>query len=161
MKKIIYTCPINGNLCVVNPAPKANIEKNLGPLTEKEYVDHVISRSIPQGVSYKFIEDTDIPSSREFRDAWVDVLEGSQIDICCEKAKAIKLVQMRSLRNKKLEETDKLFIEKLSKGEDTNNLVLEKQRLRDITNDLKSLDVTGKVNDESILKSIKELSELI
>lgn len=162
MKKIIYKLT-DGKVCVITPASKESIEKVLGPLTEAEYTQHVIQKSIiDKGISaYRFIEDTDIPSSREFRDAWVDVTAESKIDICCTKAKEIKLKELREKRNKKLEDKDKEVIVALENNVSLDVIKAEKQILRDITEELKLLDTTSKVNDTQLLSKIKELSEII
>ena len=159
MKKIVYS--IDGNVFVVIPVDKKTLERVLGPLTEEAYVDHVIARSIPEGVDYRFIDDSDLPADREFRNAWVDVTEESKIDICCEKAKNISLAKLREKRNEKLEEKDKEFMIALERGLDTNNIKSEKQTLRDITIPLKDVDVVGKVNDEVILNKLRDLSKVL
>lgn len=109
--------------------------------------------------SHRELNENDIPESREFRNAWTDVTESSKVDICCEKAKDVKLEELRVKRNKALEIEDKNFMIALEKGEDTSVISAKKQELRDWTNDLKSLDVTGKVNDEETLELIRILGE--
>lgn len=161
MDRIIYTKP-DGKVVIVTPVSKDNLEKVLGVLTTEQYENHVIERSIPSdAIKVRYLKDSDIPSNREFRDAWVDTSELSIIDIDLEKAKDIKLKELRNKRNAKLDETDKEYLKLLSKGEDTSYLIKEKQRLRDITEDLKALDVTGKINDIKLLDKIKELGEVI
>lgn len=156
MNKIIYTNQ-DGIVSIVSPASKACLEKTRGPMTDLEYENHIIDRVLlSNGITdFRFISEEDIPSSREFREAWVDSEPGTQIDICCEKARDIALERLRSKRNKELVQTDAQFVEALSKGQDTSALVLEKQRLRDLTNDLKAMDVVGKVNDTAVLDAIK------
>lgn len=159
MNRIIYSKP-DGTITIVTPIVKSSIEKVLGPLTDEQYADHVISRSIPSdAINVRYIEDSDIPESREFRDAWTDITADSKIDICLEKAKEVKLKEMRLKRDKLLEEVDKEFIIALEKGEDTSEIKSRKQSLRDSTEGLKSLDVTGKVNDLTLLEEIKKLGE--
>lgn len=158
MKKIIYT-RTDGGLSVVIPAPKSSIERMLGPLTDEEYELHVKTKSIPtDAINPRDVDDSDIPNNREFRNAWCDVTELSRIDIDCEKARDIKLVELRRKRITLLEEQDKLFMIAIEKEEDLTSIKAGKQRLRDITEPLKALDVYGKVNDETLLQQIRDLS---
>lgn len=158
MNKLIYTRP-DGGVSIVVPAPKADIERIVGPLTDFEYKQHVIERSIPaDAINVREITDLDIPSSREFRNAWKDITPESNIDICCTTAKELKLAEMRRERNLLLDIEDKNFMIALEKGEDTSVISSRKQELRDITEPLKALNTTGKVNDENVLQQIKDLS---
>ena len=54
--RFLYT-GTEGNLCVVNAAAKADIEKVLGKLTDAAYKAHVIERSIPKGTPFVEIAD--------------------------------------------------------------------------------------------------------
>ena len=57
-KKIIYKQE-NGTLSIITP-----VENDLMTIEE------IAQKDVPTGLSYKIIEDTDLPSSREFRNAW-------------------------------------------------------------------------------------------
>lgn len=160
MKKIAYTRQ-DGGVSIVVPAPKDRLEIVLGSLSESEYENHVMERSIPKDVTnVRSIEESDIPTSREFRDAWEDSQLGNQIDINCEKTRDMCLEKLRKNRSKLFDEQDKLFIIASEKGEDTSAIISEKERLRGITNPLKSLSVVGKYNDEVLLQQIRDLSSL-
>lgn len=157
MKKIIYT--LNDVLHVVMPANKSDIEKVLGPLTDEQYEMHVMEKSIPvDAIGVRQINDSDIPDDRVFRDAWCDVTQESFIDIDCEKAKDITLSNVRTQREKLFKPLDDEFIQALEKRLDTSVIALKKQQLRDITNPIKALDATGKVNDYNLLGQLKQLS---
>lgn len=159
MKKLLYTRPDDGGVSVVIPAPKTAIERILGPLTELEYEAHVYERSIPpDALKVREIDETDIPSSREFRNAWVDVTPSSQIDIDCERARDLKLKHLRRVRDAKLEKTDVLLVRAIEQDLDTTSLKQERQQLRDITNPLKAVKVSGVLNDEALLQQIKTLA---
>lgn len=161
MKKIVYSRP-DGGVSIVLPAPKEQLERKLGKLTEEEYVAHVIERSIPENTAYRFVEESDIPASREFRDAWVDKSSESRVDICCEKARDIGLKRLRFEREEKLSKTDIEMTRSLESNDQLkiNNLRKIRQDLRDSTEPLKRLDVKGKLNDEKILQKIRDLSKL-
>ena len=157
--KYIYTRP-DGGITLVCAAPKENIELILGNMTDEEYIDHIKDRSFPEGnTKWREITDNDIPQDYEFRDAWCDVTDDSKIDIDLVKAKEIKLTNLRQVRDLELKKTDQEFIVSLSKGESTTDIEAKKQILRDATNDLKALDVSG-YNDEIILSKINDLGKL-
>lgn len=161
MKKIIYT-RIDGGVSVVIPAPKAQLEKVLGPLTEYRYKKHVEDRSIPvNAINVRYVNDSDIPTSREFRGAWVDSSSESKIDICCEKAKEVGLKRLREVRNVKLAKTDIDMTRALESNDAAviNTLKVERQALRNSTEVLKNINTIDKINDESILQQISQLSK--
>lgn len=160
MKKIIYTTP-EGTLSIIIPSPKEKIEAVIGPLTDAEYEEHVRSRALPADASnVRTIEDSDIPSTREFRNAWVDTQPGSQIDISLEKARDLKLEELRRQREVALAENDKEFNIAMKKGQATAQIEAKAQALRDATEPLKALDVVGKYNDEALLQQIRDLAVL-
>lgn len=160
MKKIIYS-RLDGGVSIVVPAPKEMLEKALGPMTTQEYEDHVRTRSIPaEATNVRDLEDVDIPTSREFRDAWEDSQTGTQIDISLEKAKEIQLKKLRVLRDTALKENDKEFNIAMKKGQATSEIETKAQALRDATNPLKALDVVGLYNDEAVLQQIRDLAVL-
>jgi hypothetical protein len=140
MKKLVYTRP-DGKISIVIPVAKEQIERDLGrQLSEKEYEDHVLSRSIPADVkNVKPIEDHVIPGDREFRDAWK--LNGDIIDFDLEAATAIQLDRVRLARTPFLEDLDTQFMLAIELQDDVKRAAVakEKQRLRDITNGLKAL----------------------
>lgn len=76
-------------------------------------------------------EDT-IPEDRLFRNAWTDEYDTPTVDINIDKAKDIHMSRIREMRDRALEDSDKEFMVKLSKGEDTSNIVTMKNTLRDI-----------------------------
>jgi hypothetical protein len=160
MKRIIYTRP-DGGVSIVIPAPKKRLEKVLGPLTDKQYQEHVRERSIPNDATkIRSVYAKDIPTSREFRNAWVDTTELEKIDICCEKARDIQLKKLRAERDEALKPLDIEYMVALEQGKDTAPIVAKKQKLRDATNPLKNLRVEGKVNDRAILQDIRKMGVL-
>jgi hypothetical protein len=161
MKKIMFTHHKYG-LCVISPEQKHVIEKALGPLSDAEYEQHVFERNKFQigDASYKLIEDTDIPISREFRAAWCDTQPGTQIDIDLDKAKDIQLERLREKRNHELDKMDKEYMKALTSGLATADIELKMQGLRDATEPLKALDCKGKYNDDALLQQIKNLGEI-
>lgn len=159
MKKVLFTNP-DGSVGIICPAPKSQIEAHTGPLTDEQYVGLVLSRSLPTGASnVRWLDDKDIPADRTFRDAWVDVTPESSVDVCCEKAKVIALAELRSKRDKALVENDSAFVLAQKLGTDLTPVLAERERLCDLTDPLKALDVEGKVNDTVILAQLKEMMD--
>ena len=122
LKKIMYTRE-DGGLSIVHPASKEDLEKVLGPLTAKQYRDHVWERSVPKGLQGFYVEDKEIPEDRYFRDSWMQ--EGKKIAVNMVKARAHHMNNIRKARDKKLSVLD---IE-AAKGKNVQD---EKQLLRDI-----------------------------
>lgn len=113
-------------------------------------------------IGYRLLTDSDIPESREFRDAWVDISESSKIDVDVVKAKEAKLDQLRYKRNLALEDLDPQFVKALSMSDEIKlvEIKAEQQRLRDITEPLKALQVSG-INDDVAIANIKALGDVL
>ena len=58
MKRIIYKNN-DGTISVIIPSP-----------FESRTVDEIAKKDVPKDKPYKIIEDTDLPTSRELRNAW-------------------------------------------------------------------------------------------
>lgn len=160
MKKIMYTRVDDGGLSVVVPADKAAIEKVLGPLTQEQYEAHVWERSVPaNAINPRYVDEGGIPSTREFRNAWCDATPEAKVDISLVKAKDLQLNKMREERKLKLAASDTEFMVALEKGDDLTAIKAKKKKLRDATEPLKALSVSG-YNDPQVLSQIKELGTL-
>lgn len=147
MKKIAYQRP-DGGTSIVIPSPKSDLEKVLGPLTDQEYEAHVRERSIPDdAINVVDIDDSALPPSREFRNAWT--LSGAAISEDLQKSIDIKLAQVRVERNARLTATDADYMKALEAGdtETLDALKIERQALRDATASLK----------DSSIKNVDEL----
>lgn len=155
---MMYTRPEDGGVSIVTAVDKEAIERVLGPMTQEQYEAHVIEQSIPKdAINIKRIAYEDLPTDREFRNAWVDVTDDSKVNIDLAKAKAIKLEELRQERNKLLDAVDKELLKALDLGGDIGAIRTEKQRLRDLTEPLKTLVVDG-VDDPAVLEQIKKLA---
>lgn len=108
-----------------------------------------------------FRELLELPESREFRDAWVDVTKEPKVDIDMKKAKDIKLKELREKRQPRLDALDKEMLKALENDDSTKKAEIKaaKQALRDITEPLKNLVVDG-VNNNVLLEQIKTLGTL-
>lgn len=135
---------------------------------QEEYEAHVKARSLKgdeQGV--RDLDDSDIPASRTFRNAWVDDLPNTQINIDMAKAKEIALESLRQKRNYTLSRTDAEYIKLSETGSDNSRLQALKeyrQKLRDATESLKAVNADGKYDDDAMIELMlseceKDLSE--
>ena len=73
---------------------------------------------------------------------------GIKIDIA--KAKDITKDRLRAERKPLLEEQDVLFMKAQEAGEDTTAIIAEKQRLRDITNQVDSMTTVDELKQASV-----------
>lgn len=129
---ITYTKP-NGRLSIVIAAPKAILEKVLGPLTDEKYRAHVWERSIPADAinPQEMPEGWTPPADRTFRDAWR--ADGQAISVDMPRARDLQRDRLRLARAERFPELDAAF---LSATEDGNmdaqrSIALVKRRLRD------------------------------
>jgi hypothetical protein len=141
--RIVYT-RIDGVVCIVNAAPKIDLEKVLGKLTQEQYEAHVWSKSIPENaINAIYIPDDMILPDREFRDAWTH--DGKEFSHDFPKAKNIQLERVRKIRDALLIKYDGLQNRANDLGDNAalNELKIKKQELRDCTNALKDLTPTS------------------
>ena len=72
------------------------------------------------------------------------------ITVDINKAKAITKDRLRTERKPLLEEQDILFMKAQEAGSDTSAIVTEKQRLRDITNQVDSMTTTDELKAATV-----------
>lgn len=146
-ERIIYKNP-DGSLSIVVPAFECEL-------------DELAQKVVPPGIVWRVVGVSNLPEDRFFRDAWRDDVEGEQVDVFMPAAKEIALKKLRSERDKKLSGLDKLSFSVNSRGDvsEIQGLELKKQRLRDATEPLKALVVSGHNDYESLL-ALKSLSIL-
>jgi hypothetical protein len=116
MQVIIYTNE-NGGVSVCAPTGEIDIEA-------------VKAKDTPEG---SIIVDVGIlpAADNDFFDAWE--LNGMDVTVNIDKAKAITKTRLRAEREPLLAAQDVLFQRALETGSDTSAIIAEKQRLRDIT----------------------------
>ena len=66
--KIIFE-KVPGTLSVKTATPEY-LSSFSSEWSEKDILIDVANKQVPSGVKYKIIEDTDLPSDRDFRNAW-------------------------------------------------------------------------------------------
>jgi hypothetical protein len=59
MKKIIY--PTDQGVAIIAPTPDYLLTHT---------IEECAAKDVPDGISYKIVEDSEIPSDRTFRNAW-------------------------------------------------------------------------------------------
>jgi len=126
-------------------------------LIEGDIIEEVIKFEENTGldvINIRELNDSDVPTSREFRDAWDDITEESKIDINGYKAKEILLKELRTTRSIEFEKLDRDFIIALDR-DDTSKLAeirIKKEELRNITEPLKNEVVKEVLAEEDIIK---------
>ncbi len=102
-------------------------------------------KDIPKGAEYKIVEEHEIGGlDRTFRNAWTYDMK---IDI--PKAKEIWKEKLRRDREPLLKQLDVDYMRALESGDLTDTIIVEKNRLRDITE---------RVDSAKTIKSIKEIT---
>lgn len=118
MKKIIYN--LNGNFQCASPAHD-----------DATFLQLVLAKDVPAwATDVTVVDDSDIPSSRTFRNAWV--VSHGKVTVDMVKAKDIKMTKIRIERDSLLDQTDKQWIAKTEKGNDLKDLKDKRQKLRDL-----------------------------
>jgi hypothetical protein len=129
----------NGKAVICQTAPKEDLERVLGPLTDDAYEAHVMERSVPDDAKdiIFLIDDMAIPLSREFRDAWA--IRDGRIETDMPKARDIHRDRLRREREPLLQ---KLDVDEMRAGEIADEAgqasaireaQSQKQSLRDVT----------------------------
>lgn len=124
-KRIAYKNDENG-VSIVNPG--INCSLSIKELAKKDVP------ASPDGTPRKciFVDQQDMPSDREFRDAWY--IEGEKIGIDIQKARSIHMSKIRKVRNIAIKELDGLVMRAIEVGDEVElkRLSIAKQVLREI-----------------------------
>lgn len=142
--KFVYTKP-DGGVAIVSAAPKADLERVLGPMTRAQYRQHVIERSIPKGVEYRELPDDWVAPDRAFRNAWI--AEGSAVSVDMGKARQIHMGRVRWARDKKLEAMDREWMAATNNPAKAVVIEAVRQVLRDIP---QTFDLSGAATPEEL-----------
>lgn len=131
-QRLIYTDPIEGNLCIVTP-------------TGERPIEDVVAKAVPAGVAYKVVDASAIPTDRAFRDAWK--LDGEQIKEDWAKSVAITKERLRAERAPLLEAAD---VKALRDIESTGTVSPETAKLKQALRDVTALADAAKTRDDLI-----------
>ncbi len=158
--KIVYRR--DNKTCVVNPISKERLEKELGPLNNAQYLE-VIRRAVPADAT-DVVEVNDVAENP----AMLDVVNGAVV-VNLVKAKDVGLFHIRNARNIVINKTDSvvLMLNELVEQNVVNapaRLARIKEiraELRNITEDLKALDVSQGAVDDVLPVIKRKTSEAI
>ena len=67
-KRIVYTSPVDGMVKIIIPAYHDRTRP--AGESDEDFLERVIAKSVPDGVTHSIIEATDVPPDRYFRNAW-------------------------------------------------------------------------------------------
>jgi hypothetical protein len=130
MKKIIYTRP-DGGLSVVHPVLNTLGEED--GFTEEQVFDRALDKIPTDASNVRIVDESDIPTDRTFRNAWVDT--GTLVDHDMAKCREIHKNKLRNWRTPKLLALD-IDYQRADEAGDAvkkKQIASEKQLLRDIT----------------------------
>jgi len=78
------------------------------PVSTELTVDEIAAKDVPAGKSYTIVEDSQVPTDRSFRDAWIFSDDIIQVDMT--KAKDLMRNKIREVRKDLLESEDITFM---------------------------------------------------
>ena len=133
--RIIYTTD-EGTLAILIPTDECGLS-----------IEEIAAKDVPTGKEYNIVDVSTISSDRSFRNAWT---WDSEITIDISKAKDITKNKLREQRKPLLETQDILFMQAQESGADTSSIVTEKQRLRDITNQVDTMTTVEELKGATV-----------
>ena len=133
--RIIYTTD-EGTVAILIPTDECGLS-----------IEEIAAKDVPEGKEYKIVDVSTISSDRSFRNAWV---LDNEITVDISKAKDITKNKLRVERKPLLEAQDILFMQAQESGSDTSGIVTEKQRLRDITNQVDSMTTVEELKGATV-----------
>jgi hypothetical protein len=126
MQVIIYKDTKNGGVVTCVPTGELSIEE-------------VMAKDVPAGCGAKIVNFDDLPNEhRNFYPAWE--MQNGEVIVNIEKAKEITKERLRYQRIPLLEMLDVQYQRATETNADTTTIVAEKNRLRDITKLVDSVD---------------------
>jgi hypothetical protein len=67
-QRIVYTSPADGMVKIIIPAYNDST-RPVGE-SDEDFLERVIAKMVPDGVTHAVIDPSDIPTDRYFRNAW-------------------------------------------------------------------------------------------
>jgi hypothetical protein len=132
MRRIVYTMP-DGHIEICHPT--INTFPIREAITEAEAEQRAMTKDIPAvAINPRFIESSEIPVDRIFRNAWED---NGGVKVNMPKAREIHRDKLRALRRPVLEALDNDYLRADEQGDTAEKarIAVKKQALRDVTND--------------------------
>lgn len=117
--KLLYT-QSNGVCAIVTPISESG-----------ETLEQIIEKAVPAGTPYVQVEDTEIPTDRSYRNAWV--VNGDKITVDLAKAKAVHQDKIRVARDPIMKQLDVQYLRAVERGDTAQQTAIarQKQALRD------------------------------
>ena len=141
-KRIIYTDPTEGNVCVVIPSPFYVIETKAAivaepitlddvTLTEADIMASLAEKDVPAGVPFEIVDEADIPTDRTFRNAWKQT--GKKISEDMAKCPDVWRDHIRQERAQRFPDLDVALTiaDETGNSVERDRLLVEKQKMRD------------------------------
>ena len=133
--RIIYTTD-EGTVAILIPTDECGLS-----------IEEIAAKDVPEGKEYKIVDVSELSSDRTFRYPWV---LDNEITVDIPKAKVITKNKLREERKPLLEAQDILFMQAQESGTDISSIVTEKQRLRDITNQVDNMTTVDELKGATI-----------
>ena len=113
-------------------------------------LQEIIDKDIGIGITYTIMNKTDLPTDYTYFSAWTYNEESNQLGIDILNAKEQQKDNIRELRKSFLEKEDVIFMKSLETGDTVEQQasVARKQILRDMTNQVTDLSISGSSIDE-------------
>ena len=113
-------------------------------------LQEIIDRNLGIGSTYTIMNKTDLPTDYTYFSAWTYNEETNQLGIDILKAKEQQKNNIRMVRKLLLEKEDVIFMRSLENGDTAEQQasVARKQVLRDMTNQVTDLSISGSSIDE-------------
>lgn len=125
MKVIVYDNPETGTVSVIKPTKQW--------LADGHKLEELLNQ-VPLGLPYRIVEESALPESRLFRNAWTDRFDTETVDVDLDRAKLLHLDKLRKHRNIALNKEDinyQIALEK-NDAENMEKIAQFKQQLRDM-----------------------------
>lgn len=123
--RIIYQ-DVTGIMAVVIPSPNWK-----GTMAE------LAAKCVPIGVEFEIVADSEIPSDRHFRNAWVK--QGKNVKVDVPKARELTKDRLRKEREPLLAQLDTEAMTILEDGGNLSPIKAKKKKLREITDQVDTI----------------------
>jgi len=130
MEKIIIK-RADGGTSILQPSSKHDF--TLDAAAQRD-VDEWDRTSPSPAVSWRRTSSDNVPTDKEFRNAWTDDNPGETVDVDISKAKVIQTDRIRASRDAKWPDFDKRYLIAEHDSADLTTLNTERQTLKDIPN---------------------------
>ena len=129
MRKIVFTRP-DGGVSVIHP--NLNTHGEPEGFTEADAEQRAWDKLPANALNPRWVNESDVPTDRTFRDAWTDTT--SELDIDMAKARQIHLDRIRIKRNAELSKLDvqATKAQDIGDAEALTQIRVRKQELRDL-----------------------------